>query len=407
MLWESPLDWGRRVYRSVDRVYKIVLLKNDTTGGLRNRTLREEADILQALTGIRGIPHYLEYQALADAHVMVTELVDAAPWTIYRGRFTKACVTFPRLLGLLLRLSAKAIAHGDVKPENVLIDASGGPWLVDFDQAHQSTPFQSILANFFGWRIKGVTIHGGAAQFLKDLLKSALPRSVLNLARHARRRLGFGPSARVPLLAPLPSGASPQLASLHRAWQMAANSDANAPGQGVSYYSMTFEAFLLPGERSWEDRWRVFNEAVTWSEARVLELGCNLGLLSTFAKLNGAEAVLGVDADADILQANRLVQRAFNIDYRTVQCSFDDPRAWEEEFAAFRPTIVTALSVLNWVAQKDRFMQFLGRFDRVLFEGHDSDVIECRRLEAVGFTRVELLARSERQRAVILASRSR
>jgi len=406
LLWASPLDWGRRVYKCNDRVYKIVLLDNHTTGELRNRTLREEADILRVLMGIRGIPHCLEYHPLGRAEVIVMELVDAVGWAAYHGRLAKACVTFPRLLLLLLRVSARGIAHGDVKPENVLIDPSGNPWLVDFDQAHHSTPFRSLLANLVGWRIRGVTIHGGAVQFIKDLLKSVLPRPVLRFAQGVRHRLGIGASAKVLPLGALPGGSSRELAMLHRAWQMAADSDANAPGQGVSYYSMTFEGFLLPGERPWEDRWRLFKEAIDWPRARILELGCNLGLLSTFAKLNGAEDALGVDADGDILKANRLVQQAFGTHYRTLQCSFDDSRSWEEELAAFRPTVVTALSVLNWVAQKDRFMRFLGRFDKVLFEGHESEVIESRRLEAVGFNHVELLAKSERQRPVILAYRS-
>src|SRR5437016_4716992 len=83
LLWESPLDWGRRVYRTRDRVYKIVLLENHTTGDLRNRTLQEEADILRALVGIRGIPACLEYRALRGAEVIVTGLVDALPWAVY------------------------------------------------------------------------------------------------------------------------------------------------------------------------------------------------------------------------------------------------------------------------------------------------------------------------------------
>ena len=101
LLWESPLDWGRRVYRSKNRVYKIVLLENHTTGDLRNRTLQEESDILRALTGIRGIPACLEYRPLPGAEVIVMGLVDALPWAAYRGGLAKACITFPRLVGLL------------------------------------------------------------------------------------------------------------------------------------------------------------------------------------------------------------------------------------------------------------------------------------------------------------------
>jgi len=244
-----------------------------------------------------------------------------------------------------------------------------------------------------------------ATELVKQTAKSVMPDALLRFGRRLQR-LVYGYGWRMPPpLAPLPPDASRELTLAHRAWQTAAGAEANQVH--ICYYSMQFEGFLLPGERPWEPRWQLLQRFVSVQGGRVLELGCNLGLLSTFAKLNGAEAALGVDADADILEANRLVQRAFNIDYPTIQCSFDDSRAWEDELAAFRPTIVTALSVLNWVAQRDRFMQFLGRFDRILFEGHDPDVIECRRLEAVGFTRVELLARSERQRPVILASRSR
>src|SRR5438132_1468994 len=79
LLWESPLDWGRRVYRSKDRVYKIVLLENHTTGDLRNRTLQEEAEILRALIGIRGIPACLEYRPLPGAEVIETGRYPADP----------------------------------------------------------------------------------------------------------------------------------------------------------------------------------------------------------------------------------------------------------------------------------------------------------------------------------------
>jgi len=106
------------------------------------------------------------------------------------------------------------------------------------------------------------------------------------------------------------------------------------------------------------------------------------------------------------LQANQLVQRAFRISYRTMQCDFDDPNPWEDELAACRPTIVTALSVLHWVKDRERFLRFLGRFATVLFEGHDGDAVECRRLEQAGFTNIAFVGRSEPGRSVFLAGKS-
>ena len=112
-----------------------------------------------------------------------------------------------------------------------------------------------------------------------------------------------------------------------------------------------------------------------------------------------------MDVGAPLLQANRLLKQAHGVSYGVLQLDFDDPRPWEEELSAFRPTLVTALSLLEWVADKERFLRFLGRFDTVLFEGHDSEVMERQRLGRVGFTDIRLLGRSEHNRPVLLARR--
>jgi predicted methyltransferase len=144
---------------------------------------------------------------------------------------------------------------------------------------------------------------------------------------------------------------------------------------------------------------------VEFRSARVLELGCNMGLLSTSALRDGAADALGVDVDAEILRANGLVQEAFGLSYGLRQVDFDSPSDWESALAAFRPTIVTALSVLNWVRDKDRFLRFLGTVPTVLFEGHDDPATEVARLHKVGFTDVRVIATSERARPVIVGRR--
>jgi SAM-dependent methyltransferase len=240
-------------------------------------------------------------------------------------------------------------------------------------------------------------------RFLIRLANETLPPPVLRFARRVQRYwYGYG-WRKPPELAPLPLDASPQFALIHRAWQLATRSPANQVG--LCYYSLSFEGVSLPGERAWERRWELLHRAVVWQGARVLDLGCNLGLLATSALLAGAEDALGVDNDPGLLAANQLVQRAFGVRYRTVQRDFNDPHPWENELAAFRPTVVVALSVLNWVGDQARFLRFLSRFGTVLFEGHDSDVAEQERLERAGWTEIALLGRSEHGRALFRARR--
>jgi predicted Ser/Thr protein kinase len=403
LLSASLLDRGRRVYRIGDRAYKIVLARYTTTEAKRALNLAQESALLRELAALSGVPRLVDYQRLSEGEVLVSEYVSGHLWNGLSSHVTKALITFPRLLALLYRLSRRGMVHGDVNPDNVVIDAAGRPWLLDFDQAQRAPVWPSFLANFLGIPRKGLVVHFGALQFLKRWLQGVLPPQVLAPARRVSRRLRGLPPPVVQRLGSLPAGASEKLRLLHQAWQIGAASDASAPGEGVCYYALTVDGFHLPGERPWQERWAMLEQAVDWSGARVLELGCNMGLLGTSAMLRGAEAVMGVDADPLILEANRLVQQANGVRYSVAVCNFDDSKDWEVGLAAFRPTVVTALSVLNWVKDHARFVRFLGRCETVLFEGHEPVEVEISRLAGAGFTRVERLGRSERARGVLIA----
>ena len=68
---------------------------------------------------------------------------------------------------------------------------------------------------------------------------------------------------------------------------------------------------------------------------------------------------------------------------------------------------MVALSVLHWVQDQGRLLAFLGRFDEVVFEGHDSSRIERARLREAGFTEIDLVDTSERGRPILLLARRR
>jgi hypothetical protein len=116
-----------------------------------------------------------------------------------------------------------------------------------------------------------------------------------------------------------------------------------------------------------------------------------------------ARAALAVDADPAILEAAAKVAAAFGVAPEFRRVDFDRDSGWEDQLEAFRPDVVVALSVLHWVEDQARFLAFLGRFDEVVFEGHDSSRIERERLRQAGFAAVDLVDTSERGRPILLA----
>jgi predicted Ser/Thr protein kinase len=403
LVWESPFDSGRRVYATSEEIFKAVLHERQTTGRFRARDLAGEGAILNRLAGVAGVPRCGEHYRFPAGEVLVIERVAGRSLGASDSPL-RALARLPQLFWLVVKLSRRGVVHGDLTPENVLIESRRRLWLIDFDQAHITTPGRALIANFIGGRVNDRRIETSVIGFTRRLLKRALPPAAVAFARRVRHGADAFDYRTVPPIAALPVNASDRLKTLRAAWIAGGESDANSPGAGVCYYALDVEGFRLPGERPWAPRWKDFSAAVDFRGARVMELGCNMGLLSTFALAEGgAAAAYGIDTDARILEANALVQQGFGVSYETRKLSFDDPHNWEAELSAFKPTIVTALSVLNWLRDKQRFVNFLGRFEQVLFEGHESAEVEATRLRSVGFRSVDLVTLSERGRPVLRA----
>jgi SAM-dependent methyltransferase len=135
---------------------------------------------------------------------------------------------------------------------------------------------------------------------------------------------------------------------------------------------------------------------------RVLELGCNLGLLSTFMlKDAGAAAALAVDRNPLILEAAARAAAAVGAAPVFRALDLDRDPDCEAALAALRPDVVFALSLFHWVGDRARLLAFLGRCDELVYEGHDSTRTEWRRLRAAGFDAITLVATSDRGRAIL------
>ena len=296
-----------------------------------------------------------------------------------------------RVAGALRRLHRRGVAHGDLRPDNVLMAEDGSVELIDFDRGSLASRRRASLIDFVGI--------GGRRGLSENPFWSLVIFTLAPKSRSFARRLRtVFRDSRGHLEAPLDDA---DLELLRSAWQRAQQSSANAPGQGLAYYALTYRRYHFPGERPWALRWEYIRGAVDFQGKCVLELGCNLALLSALARIHGATRVTAVDHDPGIIEAARVVSRAFGVDIDLREVDLASASDWEEPLRG--ADIVVAMSLLHWLPDKRRALNFLSEHQELIYEGHDSLEVECNRLMKLGFGEVRVLTRTERGRHLLHA----
>ena len=367
-------EGSNRVYASGDRIHKVQLIDRVSPKPL---TLAEEGNILKRLAGVHGVPQSASYTEYANFAVLSYDRIEGEPVAEYLAKKDFERKAWFRCLSglssLLNRIHKRGVIHRDLRPDNVLVSEDGTVGLIDFDQAVAGAH-----------DTKQVDIHG------------------------AQRGI-------VPPCIPLPQfidmlGLSDEyygvVEQLERAWSLAARSDASSPGRNIAYYRWLFGHTELPGERDWFSRWDLMYSALrgVLPGARVLDLGCNLGLGATHCMLCGAKKVTGVDVYDDILDAARMVANAAGVEVAFVKGDLNSSefvdRLLDQEY-----DVVLALSVAHWIENRDQAARILTAAPVLLFEGHSPASEEADHLRELGFAQVELIGYSERLRAMYRASR--
>jgi hypothetical protein len=292
------------------------------------------------------------------------------------------------------RLHSAGVGHRDLRPDNVLVRENGDVQIIDYDRAIVGDRADVAAVDWVGASRRGVA----ANPFWKLAILTLAPRAE-SLARRARTVLLRRGSQWSP-----PDVQDEDLAVLARAWKLAERSDANAPGQSLAYYALTYRGWHFPGERPWYLRWHAIHRSVDFAGKSVIELGCNMGLLSTFATLHGARSATGVDGDPLIVDTARLVARALGspAQFDVVDLIRDDD--WEEQLQG--ADVAVAMSLVHWLPDPDRVLRFLARHREVIYEGHDSLEVETERLRTIGFDSVSVIQETERGRYVLHGHRS-
>ena len=144
---------------------------------------------------------------------------------------------------------------------------------------------------------------------IKHYFRTKFPKAVYQL----KKLLGI----KYPDFEKLPAlgtNSDPKIRRLLEAWEIAQKSNASSPGLPIAYYSLEFQGIHFPGERPWKKRWGELKNVAEFSGKNILELGCNMGLLSTFLlKDAGAAKCIGVDHDRQILNSAKIISEVYNV----------------------------------------------------------------------------------------------
>jgi serine/threonine protein kinase len=399
MLAQSASDPFRRTYLWDGNVYKLAILDLSTTGYLRNNDLFKEHKILSHCSGIRGIPLPINYIRKRNFECLVTEKLPGNPLGSVKTSWFHVFLVFVKLIRIVVNLSLRGVSHNDLVPRNVLVTDSGKVSLIDFDQSTRCNNVLALIRQFFWIRTGQGEIKASMITFIKEYLKTRLSEKSIRRYRKLKSKIWQKKINRLPYI---PESADSKVKTLLDAWKIAQKSDASSPDMSIAYYSLNFEGYHFPGERPWEKRWKTLRDITDYSEKRILELGCNMALLSAFLlKERHAKKALAIDSDDSILEAAKCFASVLGVSPIFQKYDFDSPDNWEMKISDFSPDIVFALNVLNWVNDKERFLNFLSGFDELIYEGHDSLDAEIERLKSVGFSKIDMITQSERSRYVL------
>ena len=395
---ESDEDPSRKTFLLNDIIIKSRKLDDDRSAHLRHNNLKEEYEILKLSGTVRDTPKALHYHKNELYELLFLSYLPGEQLRNQQLTFFQTINVTHQVFKILIRLSSNRICHNDVTPQNVLITGNDNVSLVDFDQAVRTTMVKAFAGNMLGIKSGESKVSYGLNTIFKDYLRKHFPNFLYSI----KRLLGRNPDFEKHELPDINDSADLRLKQLLDAWRLAQKSNASAPALPLAYYAIDFEGYHFPGERPWNERWNRLKNISGYSGKTILELGCNMGLLSIhLLKEAGAAKCIGVDHDKKILDSAKLISDVFEVNPVFKQINFDSAKDWESDLSSNTIDIVFALNVLNWVNDKGRLLKFLSNFPEIIFEGHDTTEVERERFEQIGFNIIEEIGYSERERIIL------
>jgi len=176
-------------------------------------------------------------------------------------------------------------------------------------------------------------------------------------------------------------------------------------GRVKNYYAITINGKFYNGCRLWDNRWNVIKDATDYAGKNILELGCNMALVSTFLKkyrdaniavgVEGPNAFLVSQGSPHRVKAAKWFAQAFEADVGFIQVNLNGEPNYEGKIG-YDYDVVFCFSLMHWIKDKKRLLRYLAQFNEVIYEGHDSLEVELKRFKDCGFSSYRVLGKAER-----------
>ena len=176
----------------------------------------------------------------------------------------------------------------------------------------------------------------------------------------------------------------------------------NTSGGGINYYSIEIDGIKYKGERDWYARWNLLKD-IEYENKRILDIGCNTAITLTYLKkFKNVKYCLGVDMPDELLlktnKANTIIaakklDEAFQVSNDYLQIDLNNSNYENKIGSNFDIAIV--MSILKWIDDKKRFLNYLKNFNNIIYEAHEPDNEIISLFKEIGFNEYKILGKTQ------------
>jgi hypothetical protein len=319
------IRWGElhRVYRLRDQVFKIQWKDRSRPA---EQEVSHEYEILRILEGLTWCINS-DFRVLEDGGKMLK--MDWIHSECLEERLKHGHLGIKNsllLLYTLFRVSLNGIVYKQFRARHIFIQKDGYPIFIDFGGSTLTSPWIALWKNFRMFTLVGrrpvfssifsiltVNIRRWLKQFQKEKLMSDSDWKLQRALFRWNMNASFYREWRDNMACPDDSLSNEDKEFLERAEDLTVQAVKQDQTIALDLYTIQIYPYLLYGSRDWGLLWSTLLEHIDFRNKTLVELGCGLGLIGSYASIWGARHVTALDSSVLMLEAAKIFSRAFGV----------------------------------------------------------------------------------------------